>query len=227
MRVKITTTKLRKWPNKSIVRTQTTLRLICAAQLGRYVQKIQENTIAEQCMIYKVLDKSNQNEVTELFTSVFASSEGEEEGKLIGNLASKLSSNIDNIEIICFGAYENESLIGTIFFTRLRFNQSILVYMLAPVAVSTKHQGKGAGQALINYGLSELKKRSVNVTITYGDPSFYSRVGFVALSENVIQAPLKLSMPEGWQGQSMTEEPIPNINERPACVEEFNDPGYW
>ena len=178
-------------------------------------------------MIYKVLDKSNQHEITELFASVFASSEGEEEGKLIGNLASKLSSNIDDEKIICFGAYDNESLIGAIFFTRLWFNKSILVYMLAPVAVSTKHQGKGVGQALINYGLSELKKRSVNVAITYGDPSFYTKVGFEPLSENVIQAPQKLSMPFGWLGQSLTGESIPTINERPACVEEFNDPVYW
>jgi predicted N-acetyltransferase YhbS len=178
-------------------------------------------------MIYKVLDKSNQNEISELFTFVFASSEGEEEGKLIGNLASKLSSKIDNKEIVCFGAYLNESLIGSIFFTRLQFNESILVYMLAPVAVSTEHQGKGIGQALIKYGLSELRNRSMNVVITYGDPSFYAKVGFKPLSENVIQAPLRLSMPIGWLGQSLTEEPIPTINERPTCVEEFNDPVYW
>jgi len=90
--------------------------------------------------------------------------------------------------------------------------------MLAPVAVTTQHQGKGVGQALINYGLQELKNRSVAVVITYGDPSFYSKVEFQALSEAVIQAPLKLSMPEGWLGQSLTEEPIPTINERPTCV---------
>jgi len=178
-------------------------------------------------MKHKVLDKNYQNEVTTLFTSVFTSSEGDEEGKLIGNLASELSSNIDNEEIICFGTFQNESLIGSIFFTRLRFNESILVYMLAPVAVSTKHQGKGVGQALINYGLNELKNRSVNVAITYGDPSFYSKVGFEPLSEDVIQAPLKLSMPAGWLGQSLTGEPIPAINEQPICVKEFNDPVYW
>jgi len=178
-------------------------------------------------MKHKVLDKNYQNEVTKLFTSVFTSSEGDEEGKLIGNLASELSSNIDNEEIICLGTFENESLIGSIFFTRLRFNESILVYMLAPVAVSTKHQGKGVGQALINYGLNELKNRSVNVAITYGDPSFYSKVGFEPLSEDVIQAPLKLSMPAGWLGQSLTGEPIPAINEQPICVKEFNDPVYW
>jgi putative acetyltransferase len=99
--------------------------------------------------------------------------------------------------------------------------------MLAPVAVSTEHQGKGVGQALIIYGLKELKNRSVAVAITYGDPSFYSKVGFRALSENVIQAPLKLSMPEGWLGQSLTGEQIPTINERPKCVKEFNHPAYW
>lgn len=178
-------------------------------------------------MNHKVLDKSHQSEVTDLFRSVFTSSEGEIAGALIGNLASELSSNIDNQEIVCLGTYENETLIAVIFFTRLRFNESIQVYMLAPVAVSTVHQRKGVGQALINYGLNELRNRSVKIVITYGDPAFYSKVGFEALSENVIQAPLKLSMPIGWQGQSLTEEPIPVIKERPACVREFNDPVYW
>jgi putative acetyltransferase len=178
-------------------------------------------------MNHKILEKNSHQEITNLFISVFTSSEGEKEGGLIGNLASELSSGIDNQEIICFGTYEEESIIGAIFFTRLRFDEAIQVYMLAPVAVSTKHQGKGVGQALINYGLNEIKNRSVAVAITYGDPSFYSKVGFQTLPENVIQAPLKLSMPEGWLGQSLSEEPIPTINERPRCVKEFNDPVYW
>lgn len=178
-------------------------------------------------MNYQTIDKSKQKEVAELFSSVFTSSEGEKEGILIGNLSSELASNIDNEETICFGVYENESLIGSIFFTRLQFNDPIQVYMLAPIAVSTEHQGKGIGQALINYGLDELKKRSVSVAVTYGDPSFYSKVGFLELSENVIQAPLKLSMPFGWLGQSLTGDPIPTIHERPVCVKEFNDPVYW
>ena len=178
-------------------------------------------------MKYQTLDISTQKEVTELFTSVFTSSEGEKEGRLIGNLSSELASSINNEEIICFGVYKNESLIGSIFFTRLKFNTPIQVYMLAPVAVSTENQGKGIGQALINYGLNELKKRSISVVITYGDPSFYSKVGFQALPEKVIQAPLALSMPFGWLGQSLTEEPIPTIIERPVCVKEFDDPVYW
>ena len=178
-------------------------------------------------MEYKVLDKNSKREVASLFRSVFTLSAGDKEGKLVGNLASELSSNIENEEIICFGAYEQELLIGSIFFTRLLLSDPILVYMLAPVAVSTEHQGKGVGQALIRYGLNALKNRSVAVAITYGDPSFYCKVGFHPLSENIIRAPLKLSMPEGWLGQSLTEEPIPTINERPISVKEFNNPVYW
>ncbi len=178
-------------------------------------------------MIHRILDKSKQKDIEGLFTSVFTASEGEKEVKLIGNLSSQLASSIDNNEIICFGMKENETLIGSIFFTRLQFSKPIQVYMLAPVAVSAECQGKGIGQTLINYGLNELKRRSADVAITYGDPSYYSKAGFQPLSEHVIQAPLTLSMPFGWLGQSLTGEPIPTINERPVCVQEFNDPVYW
>ena len=178
-------------------------------------------------MKHKILSKNNQEEVATLFSSVFTSSEGEKEGKLIGDLASKLASGIDNQDIICLGTCENAAIIGSIFFTRLRFNRPLQVFMLAPVAVSAEHQGIGIGQSLINFGLKELKNKFVSVAITYGDPSFYTKVGFSWLSEDVIKAPLKLSMPEGWLGQSLTCNPIPTIHELPTCVKEFNDPGYW
>lgn len=178
-------------------------------------------------MDYKLLEIRLKKPISDLFTVVFTSFESEKEGKLVGKLALELASRIDNEDIIGFGAYENDALIGAIFFTRLRFDAPIRVYMLAPVAVRTEHQEKGVGQALINYGLNQLKSRCVEVVITYGDPAFYSRVGFQALPESVIQAPWKLSMPQGWLGQSLTGSAIPAINERPSCVKEFNNPAYW
>jgi predicted N-acetyltransferase YhbS len=178
-------------------------------------------------MNFKVLEKGSQEEIRTLFESVFTSSEGEREGRLIGNLASELSLRIDNQEVICLGTYEKGSLIGSIFFTQLRVSSDIPVFLLAPVAVSTRHQGKGVGTALIEYGLKVLRSRSVAVIITYGDPAFYTKVGFTSLSETVIQAPLKLSMPEGWLGQSLTEESIPPLQGRPECIRELNDPVYW
>ena len=178
-------------------------------------------------MDYKLLDSTQQQDVSLLFKSAFTASEGKVECELIGNLASQLASAIDNLNIICIGAYENEKIIGSIFFTRLMFDEPIMVYMLAPVAVDTGYQGMGIGQALIMHGLNILKSRSVSIVITYGDPSFYSRVGFEPLSENIIKAPIRLSMPDGWLGQSLTRKPIPTIKDRPRCVNEFNDPVYW
>ena len=178
-------------------------------------------------MNHRIISSNSQAEIVNLFTSVFTDSEGQAEGEIIGNLASELSKAIDDKNILCFATYEHNSIIGSIFFSRLHFKQVIKVFMLAPVAVSTNHQCKGVGQSMINYGLSELKNRSVDVAVTYGDPSFYSKVGFSSLSEEVIQAPLKLSMPEGWLGLSLTEDQMPQLNEKPTCVKAFNNSEYW
>ena len=178
-------------------------------------------------MDHRLLDSTQHVAIARLFTTVFTSSEGADEGRLIGDLASELSLDIDNRDIVAMGTFEGESLVASIFFTRLQFNAPVRVYMLAPVAVSTPHQGKGIGQSLINFGLNALKSRSVDVVVTYGDPAFYSQVGFQFLPEDVIRAPLKLSMPGGWLGQSLTADPIPVVSERPVCVKAFNNPVYW
>ena len=177
--------------------------------------------------MFKYLTKADKNEVASLFSSVFTASEGEKEGALIGDLALKLSLAIDNQEIISLGAYDQEAIIGVIFFTRLSFEEKISVYMLAPVAVSTLHQRQGVGKELIHYGLNELKNRLVEVVVTYGDPLYYSATGFKPLSVNIVQAPHALSMPQGWQGQSLSQTLIPAIQGRPTCVKEFDDLAYW
>lgn len=173
------------------------------------------------------LEKEMANDLTQLFASTFGSSEGADEGVLIGDLVAKLSASIDGSEIICFGAVENEQLVGAIFFTRLQFADGAPIYMLAPVAVSTSRQKSGIGQALIRHGLNELASNGALVTVTYGDPSYYRKVGFLPLSEDVLKAPLDLSMPHGWLGQPLSKEPIKARTERPGCVEAFRDPAYW
>lgn len=178
-------------------------------------------------MNFRILDSNCKDEVASLFDSSFSSSEGEQEGRLIAHLASTLAARIDNQEIICIGAYQDGALIGAIFFTRLHFDDPIEAYMLSPVAVTTANQGRGTGQAMIRFGLDELKNRSVTLVVTYGDPAFYSKVGFQALSEDVIQAPLPLLMPEGWLGQSLSGEAIPVAKSRPSCAQEFDNPAYW
>lgn len=71
-------------------------------------------------------------------------------------------------------------------------------FILSPVAVSTDVQGKGVGQALIRYGLDHLKSLGVELVFTYGDPGYYSKVGFEQITEAIVKAPWPLSQPIGW-----------------------------
>ncbi|MCK5334537.1 MAG: GNAT family N-acetyltransferase, partial [Gammaproteobacteria bacterium] len=62
---------------------------------------------------------------------------------------------------------------------------------------------------------------------TYGDPKFYSKVGFSLISEKLVKAPLTLTYPEGWLAQSLVGDEIEAITGSSYCVEALNKPEYW
>ena len=121
---------------------------------------------------------SNTEEIKRLFTKVFLDSEGQTEGLLIGNLAYDLMTDTNAQDIYGFVAIENEQIIGSILFTRLTFQNEINAFLLSPVAIHITYQGKGIGQKLINFGINHLKENGVKLVFTYGDPNYYSKVGF-------------------------------------------------
>lgn len=172
--------------------------------------------------------KPSQSEAVEqLFTQTFTDSEGPAEGQLIGGLVRDLMASSDKENIMGFIATENSEVIAGIFFTRLTFESNVNAFILAPVAVRTDHQRKGVGQALINYGLAEMKKSGVSLAITYGDINYYSNVGFQQIDESIVKAPLPLTYPHGWLAQSLVLDHITPIPGNSYCVPEFNKPEYW
>lgn len=179
-------------------------------------------------MKFAKLNPRHFEEIKQLFTKTFSDSEGQSEGELVGNLAFEIITSTANHEFFCFVVAENEKIIGSIIFSKLSFERSkIKAFLLSPVAISTNYQGKGLGQKLISFGLNELKENGVELVITYGDPNFYSRVGFYAITENIVKAPLKLSMPQGWLGQSLVSDEIEPISGDTYCIEAFNKPDIW
>lgn len=167
------------------------------------------------------------DEIKSLFTAVFTDSEGQSEGILIGNLAHELMTETDKKDLYGFVAIEQEHIIGCIFFSRLTFESGIRAFILSPVAVHTDHQGKGIGQQLINYGLKRLKDEGVQLVMTYGNPKFYSKVGFNPVKEEIVKAPKKLTYPEGWLGQSLIGNSVEPIAGHSFCVKALNKPEYW
>ncbi len=174
-----------------------------------------------------IYEPDQSKEIKSLFTKVFSDSENESEGILIGNLAYELITETDKKDLYGFVATENEKIIGCIFFSRLIFESDICAFILSPVAVHTDHHGKGVGQKLINYGIKILKDEGVELIMTYGDINFYSKVGFKPVSEEVVKAPLKLTYPEGWIGQSLISDIVAPIAGNSFCVKALNKPEYW
>ncbi len=146
---------------------------------------------------------------------------------LIGNLTYDIMTGTDAQDIYGFIATENKQIIGSIFFTRLTFESGVNAFLLSPVAIHTSYQGKGIGQKLINFGIGHLKENRVSIVFTYGDPDFYSKVGFNLIPEQTVKAPFKLSQPEGWLAQSLVSDEVKPIAGNSYCVEAFNKPEIW
>ena len=169
----------------------------------------------------------NEDEIEKLFTQVFSDSEGEAEGKLIGELVHELISTTNVKDLIGCVATEQNKIIGCIFFSRLSFDTPIDAFIMAPVAVSTGWQNKGVGQKLITFGLDIIKDKGITLTFTYGDPNYYSKVGYKWIDEATIKAPLTLSQPEGWLCQTLDGSAIKAIKGQSRCVKAFNNQKYW
>lgn len=172
--------------------------------------------------------KEKSGDIVTMFHETFTASEGPEAGQIIKALVGDMLHSLDGDDIHVFSAVELGTILGCIIFTRLRYDQDPrTVFILAPVAVSTSHQGKGLGQRLITHGLEALRENGVDVVLTYGDVRFYSKVGFSQITEAEAQAPLPLQYPEGWLGQSLTGSQFAPLVGPSTCVAPLNDPIHW
>lgn len=179
-------------------------------------------------MRHQLYEGGSDEEVIQVFKQTFSESEGAEEGNRIGTLVSKLLKDTPPKYREVFVSTQDEQINGCVIFSILCFDEKVInVRLLSPMAVLPEFQGSGIGQALIKYAHSFLKGADVKIVITYGDINFYSRVGYQPISEDVIKAPQKLTYPEGWIAQSLTDDPIEPIADSTHCVEALNDPVYW
>ena len=172
--------------------------------------------------------KGREPKIIELFTTTFTASEGEEEGMLIGELARNLLGGTAENDLFVFTAEEDGTIIGGIVFSRLRYeNDERTAFVLAPVAVAPDQQGRGIGQRLLTHGLAALQSAGVDIAVTYGDPNYYAKVGFIPISEADAPAPFPLNHPEGWLAQSLTNRAMTPLKGPSRCVDALNDPAFW
>ena len=178
-------------------------------------------------MEFSAYSPNDADKIERLFISTFSDSEGQSEGATVGDLAGELMRGTAQADLYGFVARDNGQIVGSILFSRMRFEREISAFILAPVAICTGHQRKGIGQELIKCGLSVLKEEGVELVLTYGDPRFYSKVGFRVVTEALVPPPFRLSQPEGWMAQSLVGDQIESIIGKSRCVEALNKSEYW
>jgi predicted N-acetyltransferase YhbS len=179
-------------------------------------------------MAFLTGQEGREAEIVDLFTATFTASEGEEEGALIGQLVRDLLGGTAEKDLFVFTAEEGGAIIGGIVFSRLTYEQDErTVFVLGPVAVAPDRQGRGIGQQLLTHGLAALRSAGVDIVVTYGDPNYYVKVGFLPIREADVPAPFPLNRPEGWLGQSLTDQAMMPLRGPSRCVGALNDPVFW
>nr|WP_086940746.1 N-acetyltransferase [Thaumasiovibrio occultus] len=178
---------------------------------------------------FQQLTQSDElSQLPALFAATFTDSEGEAEGEMLRALSSDLLSTTGAEELRIFVAKHADQLVGCVLFSALNFEPaSTRAMLLSPMAISTAHQGKGAGQGLIRFGLAQLRSESVELVLTYGDPQFYSRVGFAQITEEQAAAPQPLSYPHGWLGLTLNGGAFPHVEGPSRCVAALDKPDFW
>ena len=95
-------------------------------------------------MEFSAASKGREQQIIDLFTAAFTASEGEEEGALVGGLVHNLLRGTPEQDLFVFTAVEAGAIVGSVCFSRLTYDQDErTVFILAPLAVTTEHQGKG------------------------------------------------------------------------------------
>ena len=87
-------------------------------------------------------------------------------------------------------------------------------------------QKKGIGKKIIQFALKYLKKQKVDLLMTYGDPSYYTKSGFKKTNISLIPAPYKLSQPIGWLVNKISSKRL-KIKSKPKCVLPFRNKKLW
>ena len=166
--------------------------------------------------------------IAAMFHASFAASEGSDEGRLIKDLVTDMLTSCAEGDLRVFSAVEGDAVVASILFSRMTFSKDTrTVFILSPVAVSPLRQGQGLGKALIQHGLRDLRAEGVEIVLTYGDINFYTKVGFSQISEEQAPPPHRLTFPEGWLGQSLSEPAFAPLKGPSHCVAPLKNPEFW
>jgi putative acetyltransferase len=171
----------------------------------------------------RMIERDDIDPVYRLHVDAFGEDEHDNVAQLAVDLLREGSAKPDN----AFVALKKNRIVGCVIFSCIDIQGSapVKAMILAPLAVSSKHQRAGIGTALVQHGLAILRSQGVDILFVYGDPNYYSRFGFA--TGHQVAAPFPLKYPRGWLACELTENALPSTSCMAKCVKALCRPEYW
>ena len=168
------------------------------------------------------------HQIIDVFHTSFFTSEGEAEGALIRSLVEHLLENTPEPDIFIFATLYRDTVIGCAIFSRLTYSDDARnVFILSPMTIHPDHQNNGIGQTLLRESIAALRDHGIDILMTYGDPNYYGKIGFLPVTQQVALPPFPLSMPIGWIRQYLHGSKFARLQGSCTSVSALNKPAIW
>lgn len=170
--------------------------------------------------------KQDFNDIMEVERQAFGQ---ENEAELVRLLLEDKSAE----PVVSLLAFCNNKPVGHILFTKATiegFEDSLLAYILAPLAVMPEFQKQGIGGKLINEGIERLKVMGVEMVFVLGHPEYYPKFGFVSDAQSLGYStpyPIPAEHANAWMVRDISSKGLNEVKGKVVCADSLNKLEYW
>ncbi len=107
-------------------------------------------------------------------------------------LVQQLAIDGDLVLVLVLVAEDDDAVIGMIAASRMRVTadtREVAAVAIAPLAVAKTARGQGVGEALVAAAIAHLRSAGVELAFVLGDPAYYGRFGFEAITASGFDSP--------------------------------------
>jgi putative acetyltransferase len=150
----------------------------------------------------------------------------EDESQLVDNLLADPSAQ----PVLSLLAEDDGRVVGHVLFTSVTLlgpKNPPSASILAPLAVIPAAQRIGVGRSLIERGCQLLAVRGVQLLFVLGDPSYYTKRGFVPALPHGLRAPYDIEPEAAWMVRDLASRVPATLQAQVSCADALAPEQYW
>jgi predicted N-acetyltransferase YhbS len=174
-------------------------------------------------MLLREATPADRSEVLQVHRLAFGR---EDERRLVDSLLADPSAQ----PVLSLLAEEDGRIIGHVLFTSVILlgpENPPAASILAPLAIVPVAQGIGVGRSLIEGGCRLLAARGVQLLFVLGDPSYYTKRGFVPALPIGLRAPYDIEPEAAWMVRDLANRVPATLHAQVRCAEALAPEQYW